>query len=186
MSRKILFLTGSIGAVAAIVLWAWSPWVPLRYHGDGKFADQGFFNYPRYGVTFADVPLNETGERQFHFRGLPNKEMGLRLVVKNRQVNAMADRAPLENLPVTIEAALTDDKGRVICHVSGRPAPSNKSGVWVLMSAGVAAYWQHGCNDVQVDANRSYELTVRVTDVEPGVESVVVAPVLAGGGEELP
>ncbi len=30
---------------------------PLRYHGDGKFTVQGVFSYPRYGVTFADIPL---------------------------------------------------------------------------------------------------------------------------------
>src|ERR1700694_2847551 len=184
MSRKRVFLTVVIGAAAAIVTWAWSPWVPLRYKGDGKFADQGFPSYPRYSVTFADIPLYEVSERHFHFRGLPDEEMGLRLYVRDRQVNSMADRAPLENLPVTIEAILTDDKGRVNCHVSGRPAPSNEPGVWVLMSGGRAGYLQHGYNEVRVYPNRAYELTMRVTNVGPGNEKVVVAPMLTGGGEE--
>jgi hypothetical protein len=182
---KVL-LTILLGAVAAIAMWTWSPWVRVRYRGDATFADQGFGSYPRYSLTSADIPLYTIGEYHFHFKGAPHERMGLRLYVRDRKVNTMAERVPLENLPVTIEAVLADDAGHVTCKVSGRPSPSNEAGVWVLMSGGGAAYWQYGCNEVQIDPHRGYDLTVQVINVEAGIERVVVAPILTGGGVELP
>lgn len=187
MPRKTkALLTIVVGAVAAIAMWTWSPWIRLRYKGDGTFADQGFASYPRYSLTFADIPLYKVGEYHYHFKGAPDERMGLRLYVRGRKVNTMPERAPLENLPVTIEAVLADDAGHVSCKVSGRPSPSNEPGVWVLMSSDSAAYWQYGCNEVQVDPHRAYDLTIQVINVEAGIERVVVAPILTGGGTELP
>ncbi len=111
VSRKKLPLTVAIAALAMLALGAWSPWVPLRYHGDGKFSDRGLFSYPRYLVTFSDIQLSQTGEYHFHFRGLPSEEMTLMLYVKNVRVDTRADSAPLTNLQVNIEALLTDEKG---------------------------------------------------------------------------
>src|SRR5260370_36373993 len=107
MSRKKLVLTVTLSVTALLILSAWSPWDSFRYHGDGKFSDRGFFSYPRYVVMFTDIPLYEISEHHFYFRGLPNEEMGLVLVVKDRQVETSADRSPLQHLPMTIEAALT-------------------------------------------------------------------------------
>jgi hypothetical protein len=184
--KKGLLLTIIVIGTAFLILFAWSPWNSLRYHGDGKFSDRGFFSYPRYLVTFSDIQLSQTGEHHFHFRGLPNEEMTLALLVEDRRVDTWADTAPLANLPVTIEVVLTDDKGYVACRAYGRPAPSNVDGVWVLTWGGAAAYWHHQCNFVRVHPNRIYDLAIRVKDIGPSVEKVVVTPRLTAGGIELP
>jgi hypothetical protein len=72
----------------------------------------------------------------------------------------------LTQFPATIEAQLTDGKGKVACRAVGKPADTNKDGVWVLMSApGEAGYWHYGCNFVPVSTFRSYDLMIRVTEV---------------------
>ena len=186
VSRKKLLLTIVIAVLALLALGAWSPWVSLRYYGDGKFSDRGFFSYPRYFVTFSDIQLSQTGEYHFHFRGLPNEEMTLMLYVKDIRVDTWADSAPLTNLKVNIEAVLTDDKGHLACHAEGSPAPSNGEENWVLTFGGNAAYWHHRCNFVQVYPGRAYDLVIRVINVGQAVDKVVVTPELRGGGLELP
>ena len=190
MSRKELYLVAALAAIPLLIflliLIAWSPWSRFRYHGDGMFSDELFF-YPRYHVRFADIPLNQTGERHFHFRGMPNEEMSLLLYIRNSDVKTEADREPLMNLPTTIEATLKDATGNVVCHALGRPADGNRDGIWVLMSGpGEAAYWHYQCNFVQVSPNKTYDLTVRVADVGKDVANIVVMPELQGGGIELP
>ena len=186
VSRKKLLLTVFIAVLALLALGAWSPWVSLRYHGDGKFSDRGFFSYPRYFVTFSDIQLSQTGEYHFHFRGLPNEEMTLMLYVKDTVFPHANSYVPLTNLKVNIEAVLTDDKGHVACRAEGSPAPSNGEENWVLAFGGYAAYWHHRCNFVQVYPGRAYDLVIRVTNVGQPVEKVVVTPELRGGGLELP
>ena len=111
MSRKKLFLTVTL-SVVALLLCACSPWDSFRYYGDGNFSEVGFFDNPRYVVTFSDISLNEVSERHFRFRWLPNEEMTLVLYVKDRLVKTSEDRGPLERLKTKIEASLTDDHGR--------------------------------------------------------------------------
>jgi hypothetical protein len=186
MSRKKLLLTIVLIIITALVLYAWSPWDSFRYHGDGKFSDRGFFSYPRHIVTFSDIPLNETSEHHFHFRGMPNEEMRLMLYVKDSPLDTSADRPQLESLPVTIEAVLTDDKGHISCHASGRPGAGNRDQMWVLLSGWGTAFWHYRCINIQVFPNRTYDLAIRVIDVGQGAERVVVTPELTGGGLELP
>jgi hypothetical protein len=185
MSKRGKYLLTILGTLPLLILIAWGPWSSLLYHGDGKFSDELLF-YPRYWVRFADIPLNEASEHHFHFRGMPHEEMSLVLYIKDRQVDTWADRAPLVNLPVTIEAILQDDKGGVTCHAMGRPAPANRDGIWVLVSGGVTGYWHYQCNFVQIYHKKNYDLTIRVSDVGPVTEKVVVTPTLEGGGLELP
>jgi len=168
-----------------LILVAWSPWSGLLYRGDGKLSDNLFF-YPRYRLKFAEIPLSEANEYHFHFKGAPHEEMGLVLYVKG----GLADwdyRHSLVNFPASIDAKLTNGKGNVVCHASGRPADANSEGVWVLMSGpGVAGYWHYQCNGFRVSTLETYRLTIRVTNVGPQAEKVVVVPTLEGGGIELP
>src|SRR5215471_9868738 len=127
MSRKKVVLTTTLGVIGALALIAWSPWNVLRFRGDGRFSDGGFFSYPRYVLAFSDMPLYESGERRFHFRGLPNEEMTLLLYVKGSS-GSTEERSRLTSLPVTIEAVLTDGHGRDVCKAAGRPADSNEDG----------------------------------------------------------
>ena len=157
----------------------------LLYSGDGKLSDN-LFLYPRYKLKFTEIPLNEVNEYHFHFKGAPHEEMGLVLYVKG----GLADwdyRHSLVNFPASIDAKLTDGKGNVVCHASGRPADSNSDGVWILMSGpGVAGYWHYQCNGFHVCTLGTYELIIRVAEVGSHAERVVVVPTLRGGGIELP
>jgi hypothetical protein len=185
VSKKLKYLLATLGILLVLTLVAWSPWSGLLYCGDGKLSDNLFF-YPRYKLKFADIPLNEVNEYHFHFTGAPHEEMGLVLYVKG----GLTDwdyRHSLLNFPASIDAKLTDGKGNIVCHASGRPADANSDGVWVLMfGPGVAGYWHYQCNDFRVSTLGTYELTIHVTDVGPDAEKVVVAPTLEGGGIELP
>jgi hypothetical protein len=81
VSKRGKFVFAILGALLFLILIAWSPWSALLYHGDGKFSD-GLFFYPRYWVSFAEIPLNEPSEHNFRFQGMPNEEMALILYVK--------------------------------------------------------------------------------------------------------
>jgi hypothetical protein len=66
-------------------------------------------------------------------------------------------------------------------------AEANRDGVWVLMSGQVkAGYWHYQCNFVRVSRFKSYDLMIRISDVGPGADRVMVIPTLKGGGTELP
>ena len=93
----------------------------------------------------------------------------------------------LTSFPATIEATLTDGSRDVVCFAYGRPADANRDGVWVLMSGQFeAGYWHYQCNFVRVSRFRSYDLMIRISDVGPGTDRVMVIPTLKGGGTELP
>jgi hypothetical protein len=180
------YLLAIFGIILLLILIAWSPWSALLYHGDGKFSD-GLFFYPRFWVQFADISLNEVGEHHFRFQGLPNDQMSLILYIKGVQASSRENRKSLQNFQATIEAKLTDAKGNVTCHALGRPADDNRDGVWVLMSGpDEAGFWHYQCNSVRVSSFKAYDLMIRVTDVGPGADKVVVTPTLNGGGIELP
>jgi hypothetical protein len=55
-----------------------------------------------------------------------------------------------------------------------------------MSASGEAGYWQYGCSFVPVSTFRSYDLMIRVTEVGPSANKVVVTPTLMGGGTELP
>lgn len=185
VSRKRLVLTVMLGVIGALALIAWSPWSGLRFRGDGRFSDGGFFSYPRYVLTFPDIPLYESGERRFHFQGLPNEKMTLLLYVKGSS-GSEEERSRLTKLPTSIEVVLTDSHGIEVCKASGRPADSNEDGIWVLRSGADAAYWHWQCTHVQIRSNESYNLVIRAVSAAQSAQRVVVTPILKGGGLELP
>jgi hypothetical protein len=186
MSRKNLILTATLSVLALLILGAWSPWNSFRYRGDGKFSDGGFFDHPRFVLTFPDLSLNEIGEHRFHFRGLPNEEMNLMLYVKDRPVRTSEDRRSLERLKTTIEVRLVDDRGKEICHGSGQPGAGTSDGMWVLGERGdEGAYWHRQCTHIQVYPNVSYTLTIQVATPDAD-EKIFVTPKFEGGGLDLP
>ncbi len=183
MSRKQRLLKITFVAVALLLLWVWKPWASLRFRGDGRFSDAGFFSYPRYQITFSDIPLNTTSEHHFRFWGLPKEHMQLVFYAKDNRLDKRADRPPPDLTELTIESLLTDDKGYVACRVSGHPTTSNgEDGIWGIVSGGGAAYSVSDCNFVQVHPYRTYDLAIRVTNVGPDFEAIVVTPKLRGGG----
>jgi hypothetical protein len=183
--KRWKYLLVTLGTLLSLILIAWSPWSALLYYRDGKFSD-GLFFYPRYSVRFAEIPLNEHSEYHFRFRGMPSEEMSLILYVKGHGPD-WGNRNFLTSFPATIEAKLTDGNGSVVCFAYGRPADANREGVWVLMSGqDEVGYWHYQCNFVRVSRFKSYDLMIRVSDVGPGADRVMVIPTLEGGGTELP
>jgi hypothetical protein len=178
----------AIGATAIIVLalWAWIPWAKYRYHGDGTFTDSGFFSYPRYEVRFASIPLSKVGEYPYHFRGLPNEEMTLLLSLNGGVTYDSKQWHELLSLHTKIETVLKDGRGREVCKAAGSPEDGNRDGIWVLTSGSGTAFWHWKCHDVHVHPRDSYELLVRVSEVDSRSEKFVVTPMLEGGGMEFP
>jgi hypothetical protein len=185
VSRKRLLLAASVGIVVLLCLVAWSPWKLWRYRGDAELSDAGFFAYPRYILTFSDVPLYQTGQYRFRLQGVPSEKMTLMLYVKNSS-GSEEERARLTKFPTSIDAVLTDGNGKNVCRASGRPRDSNEDGIWVLMSGADAAYWHWQCRDIPIHSRESYILVIRVTSTDQNLEKVVVSPTLQGGGTELP
>jgi len=103
----------TLGVIGALAIIGWSPWSGLRFRGDGTFSDGGFFSYPRYVLTFPDMPLYESGERRFHFRGLPNEKMTLLLYVKGSSGNN-EERSRLTKLPTSIEPRSRSRRSRAV------------------------------------------------------------------------
>jgi hypothetical protein len=183
--RKKLLIAASLGISLLLCLEAWSPWTMWRYRGDAKLSDAGFFAYPRYVLTFSDVPLYQAGQYRFRLQGVPNEEMTLMLYVKNSS-GSEDERARLTKLPTSIDAVLTDSRGKDVCRASGRPKDSNEDGIWVLMSGSEAAYWHWQCRDVPIHSRESYNLVIGVSSPDQNGEKVVVTPTFQGGGVELP
>lgn len=173
-------LVAAIGVFALLLTWA--ECARLRYHGDGRLSGPHLLR-PRYTDSFPDVPLDKEGTYDFHFRGIPEEEMTLILYIKGNADLSFDERRSFETLGTTIDASLTDDRGNVACHVSGRPS----DGIWVLQGPPEAGYFGlRQCHPVRVYPNRSYDLAIQVRDVEPHGKEVVIAPRLEGGGIELP
>lgn len=178
----------ALGATVFIFLlvWMWTPWARYRYHGDGTFADSGFFSYPRYRVHFSTVTLSRPGEYRYHFRGLPNEEMTLLLSMDRDVPYESKQWHELTSLQTSIEAVLRDGHGREACKGAGKPEDSNRDGVWVLTTGFGTAFWHWQCNHVHLHSSESYELVIRIKAIDPRSGDIAVTPLLEGGGLELP
>ncbi|HEY6264842.1 MAG TPA: hypothetical protein VIW93_08575 [Candidatus Acidoferrum sp.] len=91
------------------------PWAKFLYHGDGSFSDLTVLHRPRYLIRFNEIPVSQTGNYQYHFRGLPHEELTLVLHVKGR--DAVTDEE-LKSLQAAIEAVLRDSHGTDVCKTS--------------------------------------------------------------------
>jgi hypothetical protein len=179
--KKTVRLTVAV-AILLIALKVWNPF-PVHYKGDGSFADHGRFSYPRYVITFPDLPLFATGERRFMLRGLPTETMGLMLYLPNRPTPSEADS--LMHSKVAIEATLVDSSGKELCHVSGSPDGNDLNKKWNLqIGPDSAAYFHVRCSKVNVRSWRDYALAIRVVDAPSDIEHITVIPKFEGGGEQ--
>lgn len=181
VTRSRALRAAGLVSFAIIVLVAWDPW-PAHYTGGGSFTDRGRYSYPRYVVTFPDIPLYESSERRFRFQGLPSEEMALKLYLKDWPSGGSDKAERLRHLRITIEVTLRDSDGRQICHASGAPEFDK---LWVLTEGGGrAAFYHLQCANVRVRRGHSYELTFQVTRTARDNDVIVVTPTLEGGGEE--
>jgi DNA-binding transcriptional regulator of glucitol operon len=173
-------------AFIILFLWTWAPWAKYRYHGDGTFTDSGFFGYPRYQVRFTKVSLSKVAEYRYHFRGLPDEQMSLLLSMDRDIAFESTQWHEMTSLQTTIEAVVTDGRGREACKAVGSPEDNNRDGVWVLTTGFGTSFWHRRCTDVQVRPSQSYELMLRIKTIDPRSGDLAVTPILEGGGIELP
>jgi len=185
-ARRTLLVLAVVG-VGLLALC--QPWAKFLYHGDGSFSDLTVLHRPRYLIRFDEIPISQTGNYQYHFRGLPHEELTLVLHVKGR--DAVTDEE-LKSLQAAIETVLQDSHGTDVCKSSrllSRTSPelNSQDSVWVL--SGVAQdrmFWHWQCHNFQAHSRESYELTIRVTRADPHGEKIFFTPTLEGGGIEFP
>jgi hypothetical protein len=183
LSKNKALKLAALVAIALIALKVWNP-LPVHYKGDGSFADHGRFSYPRYVVTFPDLPLFRTGERRYALRGLPTETMALMFYLPNHPSSGEAER--LMQLNVGIEASLVDGAGKELCHVSGTPHfHGDPSKTWNLrITPDSAAYFHSQCSKIDVRSGHDYALAIRVVNLPSDSEHIIVIPRFEGGGEE--
>ena len=109
--------------------------------------------------------LDQPGDHVFHFRPIEKGEMTLLLEVQGI-VRGERERQELSHLGLTIEVALVNHKGHMVCHAVGSPKDGVSSDNWVVRAGhGEAAFWHKGCGEIKLKRSR-YTLTVRLRDVD--------------------
>ena len=80
-ARRTLLVLAIVG-VGLLALC--EPWATFLYHGDGSFSDLTVLHRPRYLIRFNEIPIFQTGNYQYHFRGLPHEKLTLVLQVNEK------------------------------------------------------------------------------------------------------
>jgi hypothetical protein len=97
----------------------------------------------------------------------------------------------------TLVEKVLDESGTVICSASGRLSDSlrgtsvkDAQGRWtdnhrILEHSATDGVWNAACTDIKMDHRRSYVLTVKLDQIDPRTDQMLV-PKIEGGGNELP
>jgi hypothetical protein len=101
-ARRTLLVLAIVG-VGLLVLC--EPWAKFLYHGDGSFSDLTVLHRPRYLIHFNEIPIFQTGNYHYDFRGLPHEELTLVLHVNGKPPSP--DEG-LKSLQTVIEAVQID------------------------------------------------------------------------------
>lgn len=152
----------------------------LRFRGDAKFSGGPIFGYQ---IKMRPIPFNRAGEYIFHFRGIPNEDMTLKLYAEGKSND---NREELTHLDTTIDALLVDQRGNTVCQASGMPRDGQNEHIWVVMSGMEAAFWHWNCVDMPLKPSASYTLTLRISNIDHRTPQINLLPVLEGGQLDLP
>jgi hypothetical protein len=184
-TKRAMLVVAAVLLVLFATIWVFS-YHTSEFKGGLSIQDSGFLSYPRYHAQLGQFALWEPGEHQFTLRGLPPGPLGLSLEVQNA---TDADRAELMSLLTLVSVSITDSSGKEVCNSSGRLwDPGTRGGSnWVLASNSSGAYlWQPRCQDLPISRLKTYIVKCVVADVDARSQHWTIAPVLAGGGNELP
>jgi hypothetical protein len=174
----------AFAVLIALGIWWLRSYRITDYRGDGRITDSGTWNYPRYRVELSQIPLFESGIHQFRLAGLPSDQMTLELVVVGKTGK---DREELTKLRTRIDASLIDDQGHTVCNASGIPSDGIRENAWILRSTDVsAAFYNQSCVDVVIYTFRSYNLEVKLSEIDAVSPRAYLLPIVSGGGNELP
>jgi hypothetical protein len=185
------FLLG--GAFVLGVVWLFWLSRTWGFEGDGTLSYLGPFR-PSYRLTLPAIPFDKSATYQYRFLGIPSEnDMNLTLYIVGKGYVAYdsKDWQELENLKTVIEVTIMDGTG-IICSASATPGgtswPAGNTQLWVLTGGRFSepGYWHKNCLHFGTSRKNSYNLTIRIKDVDPRSQKVVLVPKLEGGGSELP
>ena len=94
------------------------PYSARSFSGDGIIRDSGFWTYPRYEITFPEIPLNRAGEYAYSVRGLPSQlTFCLRVPWHGNGTKISESESRLRGLTssANVKISITDDAGHVVC-----------------------------------------------------------------------
>jgi hypothetical protein len=192
-TKKVLLI--AVLALPLLLVFA-DEYPALRFRGDGQFSGGPVFGY---WIRLKPIPFGQVGEYTFHFRGMPDEEMSLQLYSDGESA-----RPALTNLTTQLEAILSDQKGRVVCHGTGvvpkegepcddckiptdKEIEARRQKEWILMSGpNEAAYYHVNCLNMRLKPSDSYTLKLRVLAVDPKTPHINLIPTLMGGQLDLP
>jgi hypothetical protein len=183
MNLKWGLLAIPVVLIVSVLFWSSRTW---GFKGDGRMTDHGPFR-PSYEVKMPGIPLDQSGEYEYSFRGLPSEDdMGLRLYLTGK---TNRNREELVGLRTWIDASVRDGSKGLLCSASGTleasPFPPGKN--WVLSTGpDDAVFWNSKCNSVKTHPKQFYLLSIRIRDVDPRSPKATLVPTIEGGGIELP
>jgi hypothetical protein len=180
--------------VLQIVAVACVPYFKRSFKGPATVTDTGVFSYYRYHFLFdPKLPLRQTGDQTYSFRGVPTDEMTLSFAVEPFNPSQMEI---LKSLTTVLSAELHDDAGNLVCSSSGPLSEAlhgesvkDEHGQWTVSHWGLAGegyFWNGACTDIKLHHRRSYVLRVKLDQIDPRTPDQMLVPKLEGGGNELP
>lgn len=163
--------------LVAVVYAAWNgEWLFYttdQFHGDGTIRlNKGHWPYPDwYSIGFHPVPLDKPGSYRFSFRGVPPGKFSFHLQFPLGPHDSDARYADLKtHLGVT----LSQVEGPVL----GAGSSALNHG-WHLSQTGSDAQFYHwNTYKLSLRGDRTYELRLTITDVDPKTPRVDALPLL--------
>jgi hypothetical protein len=184
-ARRHFLLT--LGSVLILAIAALCTWMTVRsargYSGDGVLHDNGFFSYPRFRVTFSAIDLGSQTNHSLTLQGIPRARMtfGFEVVADgNRGSNKINPERFMER-SAELRTQIKSANGEVIAEAN---APIKD---WVLaQSTRRELLWLPALRDLRFDPGKQYRILIEYRADQADLGSLIVRPVLEGGGNELP
>ena len=154
------------------------------YKGDGTL-DTAFFFYPKFKVTFSELPINTPIKKLYRFRGTPDDELILRFDILREDRKRETDYKQLTllwkdlnkaKIVIKVVLAIGDSKVRSV-------GPALLTEAWTLAAFGKEYYfWHKDFNKLLLNKKAEYKLNIEV-DVKGNLrQKVFLVPILEGGG----
>ena len=183
--RRALMVVSVLMAFLVVAVWAFS-YHSFEFKGGMGIRDSGFLSYPRYHAELGELPLRKAGEYQFTVRGLPPESLDLSLQVLDATID---DTSELTSLSTSVRVSITDGSGKELCAASGKLSDAKRPGLssWVLESSDShAEFWHPRCLQLPISRYKTYSVKLTISGVDDRSPHKMLAPNLAGGGNELP
>jgi hypothetical protein len=151
------------------------------FKGDGVLTDSGFLSYPRYRVAFDPVVLANETQSTLRFEGLPAIRMTFGFEsTKGTPAAAATDLQNLKSRGVALKVRIETGTGTVLSQVN---APVQK---WEIARCPKRELlWHPALRDLPFKAGIRYRIVTELHNA-PASLSLILRPVVEGGGNELP